>query len=190
MPEAPVLAESPDNRAARGCLHNAHFGRAIALRKMGRDGEAAEDWKRLLELSAGQADINMRLYRPSPLAHLGEHVQAAAEMETLLTEGKVQPVNLYDFGYAYARCSAAAVNDARLPPAEREPLAERYGRRSVELLRQAQAAGYFRDPARLARMNENKDFDPVRGREDFKGLVAELEAKQKESRVKKPQAEK
>jgi serine/threonine protein kinase len=187
---AHVLEENPDNRAARGCLHNAHFGRAIALRKLGRDEEAAEDWKRVLELSAGQADITMRLYRPSPLAHVGEHVQAAAEMETLLTEGKVQPVNLYDFGYAYARCAAAAAKDARLPPAEREQLADRYGRRSVELLRQAQARGYFRDPARLARMNENKDFDPVRGREDFKGLVAELEAKQKEAPVKNLQSEK
>jgi hypothetical protein len=99
-------------------------------------------------------------------------------------------VNLYEFGYAYARCSAAAVSDARLPAAERETLAERYGRRSVELLRRAQAAGYFRDPARLARLNENKDFDPVRGREDFKGLVAELKAKQKEAPVKNPQSEK
>jgi hypothetical protein len=157
---------------------------------MGRDEEAAEDWKRLLELSAGQPDVNMRLYRPPQLAYLGEHAQAAAEMETLLTEGKVQPVSLYVFAYAYSACSAAAANDARLPQAEREPLADRYGHRAVEMLRQAQARGYFRDPDRLARMKENTDFDAVRGRDDFKGLVAELEAKQKDAPVKNPQSEK
>ena len=79
---------------------------------------------------------------------------------------------------------------ARLPPAERGNLADQYGRRAVELLRQAQAAGYFRDAARLARMKENKDFDAARGREDFKNLLAELEAKQKETGGKNQQSEK
>src|SRR5262249_48807167 len=156
-----------------------HFGRAIALKELGRPEEAAKDWKRVLELTAGQAAINMRLYRPAPLATLGEHVQAAKEMETLLAEGKVQPANLYVFAYAYSRCSAAAAKDARLPSAEREKLGDKYGRRAVELLRQARSRGYFRDPARLARMKENKDLDAVREREDFKQVLAELEAKQK-----------
>src|SRR5262249_36489885 len=150
----------------------------------------AKDWKRALELSAGQADINLRLYRPPLLADLGEHVQAATEMEALLAEGKVQPVNLYVFAYTYARCSAAAAKDTPLPPAEQEKLADRYGGRVVELLRQAQTAGYFRDPDRLARMKEQKDFDAVRGREDFKTLLTDLTAQQNESRVKNPPSEK
>src|SRR5262249_52940347 len=146
---APVLEKDPRNRHARTCLYDVHFGRAVALRQLRRLEEAAKDWKQALELSAGQADINLRLYRPPLLADLGEHVQSATEMETLLAEGKVQPVNLYVFAYTYARCSAAAGKDAPLPPAEREKLADQYGRRAVELLRQAQTAGYFRDPDRL-----------------------------------------
>jgi tetratricopeptide (TPR) repeat protein len=186
---APVLEKDPLNRGARSALFDAHLARTMALRKLGRDEEAAKDWKRALELSAGQSDITMRLWRPSCLAHLGEHVQAATEMETLLTEGKAQPVNLFQFGCYYVCCSAAAAQDARLPPAEREKLADQYVRRGVELLRRAQAAGYFRDPARLARMKENKDLDAARGREEFKTFLAELEAKQQESRVKNPQSE-
>src|SRR5437899_9408820 len=49
---APVLEKEPLNRRARGCLFDAHFGRAIALRELGRPDEAAKDWKRALELSA------------------------------------------------------------------------------------------------------------------------------------------
>jgi serine/threonine protein kinase len=186
----PVLEKDPLNRGARSALFDAHLARTMALRKLERDEEAARDWKRALELSAGQSDITMRLWRPSCLAHLGEHVQAVNEMETLLTEGKAQPVNVFQFGCYYVCCSAAAAQDARLAPAEREKLADQYVRRGVELLRRAQAAGYFRDPARLARMKENKDLDAARGREEFKTLLAELEAKQQESRVKNPQSEK
>jgi hypothetical protein len=102
-------------------------------------------------------------------------------METLLAEGQAQPLNLYNFGYFYSRCSAVAAKDARLLPAEREKLADQYGRRAVEVLRRAQAAGYFRDAGRLARMKEHKELDPIRDRDDFKRLVAELEAIQKGS---------
>src|SRR5262249_51809783 len=91
----PVVEADPHNRTARGCLYDAHFGRAIALRELGREAEAAADWKRALELSAGQSDINMRLFRPPTLALMGHHIQAAKEMDTLLAEGMVQPANMY-----------------------------------------------------------------------------------------------
>src|SRR5262249_11648194 len=132
----------------------------------------------------------MRLYRPNPLARLGEHVQAAKEMETLLTEGHARALNLSTFSWVYALCSAAAAHDARLPAAEREDLADRYGRRAVELLRKAQAAGYFQDPGRLARMKDNKDLDPIRSRPDFRKLLAELDtsaqSRADSNRVEKP----
>ena len=128
----------------------------------------------MIELSAGHPHINMRLCRPPPLARLGEHVQATTEVETLLAEGHVQTMNLFTFSYVYALCSAAAANDDRLPPAEREKLADKYGGRAVELLRKAQAAGYFAGPGRLARMKESKDLDPIRSRPDFQRLLMEL----------------
>jgi serine/threonine protein kinase len=173
----PVLQQDPRDVRARMCLFDTFMGRGQALLQLGRREEAVKDWRRMIELSAGQPHINMRLYRPSPLAHLGEHIQATAEIETLLAEGHAQPLNLYIFSYVYARCSATAATDARLPPAEREKLADKYGSRAVELLREAQAAGYFRSPGRLARMKENEDFDPIRSRPDFQRLLVELEKK-------------
>jgi eukaryotic-like serine/threonine-protein kinase len=179
--EEPVLTQDPRDVRARMGLFDDYMGRGQALLQLGRREEAKRDWRRMLELSADQPEIRMRLYRPSPLADLGEHVRATTEMETLLAEGQAQPLDLYNFGYIYSRCSAVAAKDARLLPAEREKLADQYGRRAVELLRQAQAAGYFRDAGRLARMKQNKDLDAIRDRDDFKRLVAELEAIQKGS---------
>src|SRR5262249_2350413 len=112
---------------------------------------------------------------------LGEHLQAAKEMETLLAEGHTQVLNIHTFSWVYALCSAAAANDARLPAAERKKLADQYGRRAVELLHQTQATGYYRDAGRLAQMKQNKDLDAIRDRDDFKKLMAELDALQKGS---------
>jgi eukaryotic-like serine/threonine-protein kinase len=176
-----VLAQDPRDADACFGLFNASLGRARALFDLGRREEANRDWRRAIELSEGKPLINMRLYRPNPLARLGEHLQAAKEMETLLAEGHTQALNIHTFSWVYAICSAAAANDARLPAAEREKLADQYGRRAVELLRRAQAAGYYRDAGRLAQMKQNKDLDTIRNRDDFKRLMAELEAVQKGS---------
>jgi tetratricopeptide (TPR) repeat protein len=170
----PVLEQDPRDVTARMCLFDTFMGRGQALLRLGRREEAAKDWRRMIELSAGQHHINMRLFRPPPLARLGEHAQAAAEVETLLAEGRVQALNLYTFAYVYSLCSSAAANDARLPPAERGKLADKYGARAVELLRKAQAAGYFQDPGRLAHMKEDEDLDAIRSRPDFQRLLVEL----------------
>jgi tetratricopeptide (TPR) repeat protein len=171
----PLLARDPRDAQARSTLFYTFLGRARALLDLGRREEADKDWRRAIELSEGQPRMEMQLDRPHPLARLGEHVQAAKEMETLLAEGHTQALNLHTFSWVYALCSAAAANDSRLPTAEREKLAERYGRRAVELLREAQAVGYFQDPGRLADMKDNKDFDPIRSRPDFQKLRAELD---------------
>jgi serine/threonine protein kinase/tetratricopeptide (TPR) repeat protein len=172
----PMLAQDPRDAEARMTLFNTSLGRARALLDLGRREEADKDYRRAIEYSEGQPRIEMRLYRPNPLARLGEHMQAAKEMEALLAEGHTQALNLYTFSWVYALCCAAAAHDARLPAAERENLAEKYGSRAVELLRKAQAAGYFQDPGRLAKM-KIKDFDPLRARPDFQELLGQLQAR-------------
>jgi hypothetical protein len=79
------------------------------------------------------------------------------------------------FAHVYSLCSAAVAHDARLPPAERERVSDNYGGRAVELLRKAHTAGYFRGSDRLGRIKENKDLDGIRSRDEFAGLLAEIE---------------
>jgi hypothetical protein len=62
--------------------------------------------------------------------------------------------------------------DARLAAAERQRLAERYGDRAVELLRQVHTAGASKDPIFLSTLQKDKDLAPIRNRADFQKLFA------------------
>jgi len=171
----PVLEQDPRDVQARWSLFEAFVGRGLALHRLGRDEEAAKDWQRVVDLSAGQPHIRMRLARPAALARLGEHARAVAEVETLLAEGHTQGIDLLEYAEVHALSSAAAVNDMRLEQAERQTLADKYAGRAVDLLRKTHATSYFQDPDRLGHIKENKALDPIRSRPDFATLLAEVE---------------
>jgi tetratricopeptide (TPR) repeat protein len=169
-----VLHKDPRYVDARVNLFDALMSQAYALRKLDRLDEAAESWQRAIEISDGHPHINMRLYRPLIFNFLGEHARAATEAEALVAEGHTEGPNLVLFAAAYSNGSAAAAEDERLSPPEQKELADKYGARAVELLRQAAAAGHFRNAGQLANL-ENSDFDPIRPRGDFQELLSEVE---------------
>jgi hypothetical protein len=68
-----------------------------------------------------------------------------------------------------ARCAALAAADPKLTDPQRQEAARGYGDRAVSELREAAKAG-SKDPNEL----KKKEFDPLRDREDFKGLVKQL----------------
>ena len=49
-------------------------------------------------------------------------------------------------------------------------------RQAPALLRRAQAAGFFKDPDKIARLNQAPDLAPLRPRADFQKFLAEVEA--------------
>jgi hypothetical protein len=77
----------------------------------------------------------------------------------------------------HALSSAAAAKDARLSQPRRKDLAELYARRSLALLAEVHKAGLFKSPERLQALKESKHFAAVRDREEFKKLLAALEAR-------------
>jgi hypothetical protein len=85
------------------------------------------------------------------------------------------PVRLYAAARVHGRCAKVVREDTALAPAERERLAEAYAAKAVALLREAQAAGFFRTPQAAERLPHDKDLDALRGRADFKKLVTELQ---------------
>jgi tetratricopeptide (TPR) repeat protein len=113
----------------------------------------------------------------STLARLGEHVRATEEMKAGVSKASLWPYDVYAQARVYALFSLGAPKDASLSVAQRENLADHYAAHAVELLRKAQTDGYFKLWGNVRGMKKDKDLDPLRQREDFKKLLAELEAK-------------
>jgi hypothetical protein len=72
-----------------------------------------------------------------------------------------------------AQCVAVVEKDPALSPEQRRQQATSYGDRAMALLREAVAKGL-----KNADLLKDEDFDPIRNREDFQKLLAELEAKE------------
>jgi tetratricopeptide (TPR) repeat protein len=105
------------------------------------------------------------------LLGLGDHA-GAARAAAELAHVAYEPANdAYKAACFFSGCISLAQKDAKLPEARRKELAQSYGDRAVQTLRQAIANGY-KDAANL---KKDKDLDPLRQRDDFTKLLAELD---------------
>jgi serine/threonine-protein kinase len=105
------------------------------------------------------------------LLELGDHAGAAAAAADLARVAFDPAGDAYKAACFLARCIPVAEKDAKLPQARRQELTKSYGDRAMEALRQALAKGY----QDAAHMQKDTDLDPLRGRDDFRKLLAELD---------------
>jgi hypothetical protein len=77
------------------------------------------------------------------------------------------------------------MEDERLVENKRKDLATTYGDSALAALRQAIETG----AKEVTRMPRDASLDPLRSRQDFQKLLAGVEAKQKESGVRKQESE-
>ncbi len=104
---------------------------------------------------------------------LGDHARLAAAADEL-ARAAFDPANdTYNAACFLCRCATLAGRDGRLDGARRQELATSYADRALALLRQAVARGY-KD---AAHMKQDADLRPLRGREEFRKLLAGLEGK-------------
>jgi hypothetical protein len=108
------------------------------------------------------------------LLELGEHAGAAEAAADLARVAYEPAGDAYKAACFFSRCVPLVEKDAKLPEAQRKELAKTYADRALEALRQAVANGY-KD---TANMKKDTALDPLRGRDDFQKLLAELEAAQ------------
>lgn len=170
---AGVLERQPNHTLAKSLLRNAYWGRALALGAQNQHDAALADWEKAIQLDDGQFRPTFLLYRASSLARKGEHARAAEGMDEVLTTAAQNAGMLHNAAWLYCLCSTQARNDANLAATERARVADQYATRAVELIAKAQAAGFYKQPANL-KLLEFRDFDPLRNREDFKTLIAQL----------------
>jgi len=111
------------------------------------------------------------------LLRRGQHAEAVDYADALVKLPNIPGEALYD-GACACGVAAGAANEP--------PLREKYAARSVELLRMAFAAGFGKDPIQKAsgifgdpvqHMEHDPDLVAVRGREDYRKLLAELKRK-------------
>jgi tetratricopeptide (TPR) repeat protein len=107
---------------------------------------------------------------------LGDHARLAAAADELVRFGYDPAKDTSFVAGLLCRCLELADRDAGLTEAERKELAQGYAERALALLRQAVTRGY----QDVADLKQDPRFNPLRGREDFRKLLAELEGKTKE----------
>jgi tetratricopeptide (TPR) repeat protein len=182
-----AFSQGGPHSGARATLCKALGHRAIALTRLGRLPEALRDWDRALKLDNGKLHFPMLLSRAETLskarqeavefARSGEHARAAALAQALAAQRSLTAKFCYQVAAVYALAFAAARKDVARPEAERARLAEEHATRALDLLKRANAAGYFKAPANLAKLKHDPDFDTLRPRDDFKRLLSAVEGK-------------
>jgi tetratricopeptide (TPR) repeat protein len=104
---------------------------------------------------------------------LGDHRQARNAAATILYDPYGVAADYYRIACLFARSAALAKKDTKLTDTLREGLVSSYGYDAVAALREARKTG-FQD---VARLESDPDLNPLRSRDDFKSLLAELKAR-------------
>jgi serine/threonine protein kinase/tetratricopeptide (TPR) repeat protein len=104
-------------------------------------------------------------------AGLGDAPEAKHVAHKLRDLGWAPPRDAYDAACALAGCVPIVQKNQKAGREDRDMQAAVYGDEAMTILREAVAKGF----KNAAHMKQDKDLDPLRGREDFKKLLAELD---------------
>jgi tetratricopeptide (TPR) repeat protein len=158
----PLVEQDPRDARAKLFLRDSHFHRAIAHDQAWKPAEAVKDWDKAIELSPPEDRLTFRVFRVTSLANAGRLEGAVAELADLRKLTGYPPDVFVGFARVYA-VAAGKVSDEQ----------KNYADRAVEMLQKAVKAG-LKDAAKL---KADKDFDPLRERDDFKKLLTDLDKK-------------
>ena len=150
---------------------------ALCCMELNRYAEALQDWEQLRGPD-GTLPAEFRICRATCLAKERAHVEAAAEAEALAALPELSGEDVYHLAAVFAVSVGALGQDAALPRAEAERLAEHYATQALALLTRAQAAKFFQTDAAREHFAKDADFDPLRSRVDFRQFVAALAEKE------------
>jgi serine/threonine-protein kinase len=156
-------------------LTNALAGSKVRLDRAKLAVRAVEDvdvaLKQPPQLAAELLQIRTRV-----LASRGRHADAATTGDKFQSLGPEAPYFLYWAARSYSLSVPAVAVSKKDLTADDRALQARYAEKAMDLLRQAIDRGY-KD---VKRLRYEPDLDPLRSRDDFKKLLAEVEEKARE----------
>jgi serine/threonine-protein kinase len=146
---------------------------AAAFDELKRHGEALAVFDRALKKASGDEQTPLRVQRALASVRSGDHRRAAMEAEDLIKVPRLEATALYDLARTFALSAALAAKDLKLSEAERLKIAAMDTDQALKALRQAIQNGY----QDAANVKSDPDLHPLRARDAFRKLQAELEAK-------------
>jgi serine/threonine-protein kinase len=167
-----MLRREPNLATVRINAWKAHSARAQHYERQRHFADAVKDWERAVELDTTPEAWTGHVFLATALVRAGDHARAVSVVAAQEGKADVPTECLYYLAGVCARAAEAASTDARLAPAERNELVERYGARGVGLLRKLRDRGFFKDLANLWWLVTDENLKALRGRDDFKKLLA------------------
>lgn len=158
----PVYEAEPRYVNAKIFLRNSHWARANTYDTLGRHAEAVKDWDQAIELSPNEEQPGFRAIRASSRLRAGQVDEAVADVAELKDSPSWSANHWYDFACVYAVASSKIADKKT-----------EYADQAMELLAKAVQSGW-KDAEFI---KKDTDLDPLRDRDDFKQLIAELESK-------------
>jgi serine/threonine protein kinase/tetratricopeptide (TPR) repeat protein len=178
-----LAQEHPDVLEHVYRLGHCYYFLAVATEAAGRSDAAlarADKGIEILENVVGRGYsqartdlLDARVCRAAFLARRGDYKRATEEAKAVVGQEGLHSASLFNIGCVFARSSAAAENDSKLAPSERNRLKAQYADSAMGFLQEAVARGL----QNAAQINTDPDLAPVRSREDFEKLVQEVERK-------------
>jgi tetratricopeptide (TPR) repeat protein len=146
----------------RSFLRNCYLSRVLAYRNLNRHDKAAVDCAAVIEFSPPNEKPLYTMLKIEEYTKCGRAVEVIADVEEMLRSPNLTYSRVYVFAGVYSTASVKSP-DKKVG----------YANRAIELLQRAVNAGL----GDVAHIKANADLDPIRGREEFKKLLADLEAK-------------
>ncbi|MEQ1827788.1 MAG: serine/threonine-protein kinase [Pirellula sp.] len=170
----PVHESEAKSTKSERYLRNCYEGRSKAYDELRKYTEAEDDWNKYIELSPTESKYRLLTKRWKKLLR-GGMVNEAIERISELSKWPTEDSELwYEYACAYSLASGL------LPDKKKE-----YSDRAMDLLTEAVKAGYDNSN----QLNVDSDLRPIRDRDDFKKLVADVEAKPKKKKPSTPKSE-
>jgi tetratricopeptide (TPR) repeat protein/predicted Ser/Thr protein kinase len=167
----PYCRLEPLDDLARDLCLKLHGNRANSLGATGRHREAADEWRRVVELSAQPVPARYRIFLAGELVHSGELDGALAQTKLVKTDSPIAGEEQYNLGCVFALLATAVRGNTQLLPEKRAPLVEARIADALRWLEGAATTGFFLDPAHRDWARKDPDFAILADRDEFRKLT-------------------